>query len=92
MRTIYRRAGQARKNWGTILIRGKRISGAPQASGLVEKIARSRTCRLVYPRGHTPSLQSQCQAPFAVGRPDKRLNFAFPYCYFGLFSCKKSFP
>jgi len=34
MRTIYRRGGQARKNWGTILIGGNRTSGAPQASTL----------------------------------------------------------
>jgi len=91
------RAGQGRKNWGSILIWGKRISGAPQASSLVEKTAGARICRLVCPGVIDRRYRNRNAAPFAVdprkvGRPNRRINFAFPYCYFGLFSCKKSFP
>src|SRR5437899_5018820 len=58
------RAGEARKNWGTILIGGKRISGLPQASSLVEKTARSRIRRLVCSGGHRPPLQKSRRRAF----------------------------
>ena len=89
-------AGQARKNWGTILNGGKRIFGAPRALTLWKRkhalgpigwsVRRSlaRATEI-----STPGLLRW--DPCKIRRLDRRINFAFPYCYFGLFSCKKSF-
>jgi hypothetical protein len=96
MRTIYRVGRTGAQELGHYPKWRKTDLRCATGLNLVEKKARSRTYRLVCPAVIGPRYRNLNSRPFAVGpckirRLDRRINFAFPYCYFGLFSCKKSF-